>query len=93
MKRLEIKVEEKLTREGKKFNAYKALQKNGKWMDLKFRKEVTPPKTSCFIEVEETKMNIDRNRKYPVLWVSEIAATLPLEVEAKVDESLDEIFG
>lgn len=93
IKQIELKVETKETREGKKFLTYKALQKDGRWIDCKFRKEVIPPKESCFIKVEKSKMNVDRNRKFPVLWVTEFIEAVPLASVRNADEYLDEMFG
>lgn len=90
---IEIKVEDKKTHEGKTFKAYKALQNNGKWIDLKFRKEVTPPKENCFIIVKKTDMNVDRNRKFPVAWVKELQGTRSLAEVHNADPYLDEMFG
>lgn len=65
---------------GNKFLAYKAIEKSGKLVDLKFRKvcasklstvEITD-KTRFTIEVENNKINKEQNSIYPCYWVKEI---------------------
>jgi len=79
---LEIEVREiTVTRtDGSKnvFNAFKTYLKNGKKMDLKFTKDVKNiPNEDCLIKVNVDDMNIDRNRKYPVVWVKRIIEAMP----------------
>lgn len=72
---LEIKVivREYETKEGKKFNAFKALQSNGKLIDLKFQRVVkNVPEENCIIKVKHENINIDRTRQFPVLWCKKI---------------------
>lgn len=65
---------------GLDFLAYKTLTKKGKFMDLRFRREVkNAPEEPCVIVVNEEKCNVDDQRKYPVLWVSEIKRIEPFE--------------
>lgn len=71
-KEVEIKTKECTTGDGKKFLAYKALTKTGKYIDCKFRKEVKAPSADCIIVVDVTKMNVTNNTKYATLWVAEI---------------------
>jgi len=75
--RLEIKVEKHKNRETKQeFNSFKTYRKDGKAMDLRFTKEVKEvPLNDCFILVDSQDMNIDENRKFPVLWVKKISGT------------------
>ena len=57
----------------KKFNTYKTTTKNGRLMDVKFRKEVTNlPTETCYAIINIDNMNVDKNREYPVLWVSAV---------------------
>ncbi len=72
---LEIKVivREYETREGKKFNAFKAVQNNGKLIDLRFQRVVKNlPEQNCIIKVLPENINIDRNRQFPCLWCKKI---------------------
>ena len=63
---------------GLDFLAYKTLTKKGKFMDLRFRREVkNAPEETCVIVVDEDKCNVDDQRKYPILWVSEIKRIEP----------------
>ena len=77
MKKIEIKVVERKKKEtNETFLSYQALTKTGRWMDLKFTKDVkeeTRPTHSCMLLAEEKNMSVDRTRKFPVLWISEIA--------------------
>ena len=78
MKTFEIKVIERKNHETEEiFNSYQALTKNGRWMDLRFTKDVKEelrPTHNCKISVEEGKISVDRTRKFPICWVSEIAS-------------------
>lgn len=68
-----VLVKELETKEGKKFNVYKAVQNNGKLIDLKFRREVKNlPEQNCIIRVLPENVNIDKTRRYPALWCKKI---------------------
>lgn len=83
MKTFEIKVIERENHETKeKFLSYQALTKNGRWMDLKFTKEVDVkerPTHNCKISVENENISVERIRKYPVCWVSKISAVVEFD--------------
>lgn len=91
-KEIQVKVFDRQTKEGKKFKAFKAVQKNGTFIDLKFRKEVVPPTKDCIIVVEETKMNVDNNRLYPCLWVVAIEEIKDKKSGRTVDPKISEMF-
>lgn len=76
IKKILIEVTERTVREtGKKFNSYKALMNNNKYIDVRFRQCVNPvPTQKCYIYVGDENMNINTTGKYPVLWVSAIEA-------------------
>lgn len=63
----------------KKFIVYKAVQKDGKYIDCKFRKEVTPPVENAYVNVYKSQMNIASNQKYPVLWIKRIESIESIE--------------
>jgi len=64
---------------GEKFPTFKTTKKDGKFMNLRFRKEIQDvPVSDCFIYVETENVSIDKNRQYPVLWVHEIDHAEPL---------------
>ena len=76
-KSIKIIVKERETKDSngktKKFNTYKTTTKNGRLMDVKFRKEVTNlPTETCYAIIDIDCMNVDKNREYPVLWVSAV---------------------
>ena len=67
---------------GNKFTVYKAVTKQGKKIDCRFTKEVNKeliPTEPCYIVVDDEHANVDVNRQYPVLWVSEIKEIEPFE--------------
>ena len=66
-------VKEFETKEGKKFNAFKAVQNNGKLIDLKFQRVVkNVPEQNCIIKVLPENVNIDKTRQFPVLWCKKV---------------------
>ena len=89
MKEIRILVKEVTTKEGKKFNSYKAVQKDGKLIDLRFTKAVkNAPTEDCIIVVKEENVNIDKSRLYPRCWVKEIEETLEYVSKAPSSEEL-----
>lgn len=93
MKKFEIKVVERKKKEtNETFLSYQALTKTGRWMDLRFTKEVkeeTRPTHSCMILVDDKKLSVDRTRKFPVVWVSEIAGVEEFDKVQDVSEYFD----
>lgn len=93
MKSFEVKVivrEKKETQE--KFNVYQALTKNGRWMDLRFTKDVpenTRPVHPCILFVEDENISVDRQMKYPVCWVSKIAKIEEFDKKQDVSKYFD----
>ena len=87
----------KIEHEGKKFNAYKTFQKNGKKIDVKFTRDVkNAPEENCIIVVEAGKMNLDKNRRFPCLWVREIKEVKQLpdkNNDPRKLEEITELFG
>lgn len=92
---IRVKVYEKETLDKKKkFNTYKAVQKNGTLIDLKFTQAVTLlPKEECFIVVPDTSVNMDVNRLYPCLWCKEVTEIKPIVKKEVVDEKVTEMFS
>ena len=90
MKEFEVKVIERENKEThEKFNVFQALTKNGRWMDLKFTKEVeenSRPKHSCKICVADENISVDRTLKYPVCWVSKIEEIKEFDKHQDVSE-------
>ena len=58
------------TQKGKSFDVFKILTKNGKLVDLHFRKEVKLPVESCiaYIEDKDIQTNISK-AGYPEVWI------------------------
>lgn len=76
VKQFVLFAEEKTAKEtGNKFYAYKTVAKNGRFMTVKFRKEVkdAPQKEGTYwLKVLPENVSVDTNRQYPVLWVHAI---------------------
>lgn len=91
LKEVKVKVYHKQTKDGKKFNTYRAVQKDGKLIDCKFRKDVVSlPTEDCIIVVNVNNMNISYAKEYPALWVAQIEEIKPLEKLSKTD--LNDLF-
>jgi hypothetical protein len=92
---LEIKVIPMETLDGKKkFNAYKVLGKDGRYMDLKFRKEVENlPKEKGLLYVASADLSIDNNRKFPATWIHKFEKFVPLSSQRSEDKKVAEFFG
>ena len=74
------------------FKAYKTFTKTGKKMDVKFTREVKPvPEENCYIKVHVDNMNVDRNRKFPVLWIREIEEFQGQPEQTKTPEDYKEL--
>lgn len=90
--KLRIRVKRITTKDGRTFDAYETIGKNGTRINVKFRKEVknVPTEDSCII-VPINKMNYAKNTIYPTIWVHEITDVIPAEND-KVDKELYEIL-
>lgn len=92
VKEIVLFAEEKTAKEtGNKFTAYKTVAKNGRFMTVKFRKEVkNAPQTpgTYWLKTDASNVSIDTNRQYPVLWVHAIDEVAPYvkTSSANVDE-------
>lgn len=85
-----VEVKEIPTKDGRKFTAYKSLDKYGKLMDTKFRKEVKNlPEGPCMLIVDDDKCNVTTNTQYPTLWISEIKAVEPFVRESNAAKFFD----
>lgn len=95
-KKIKIIVTEKTTKDGKKFNTYKTVSKNGRLTDLKFRKEVKDlPTETCYAHILPDNMNIDKTREFPVVWVNKVEAYSNISDAASESnrKAIDEFFG
>ena len=80
-----IEVKEVKTVDGRKFNAYKSMTKNGDKMDVKFTQECTLlPKEPCTIVVNPVMANVSTKKVYPVLWVKEVLRIEKTERQSNV---------
>lgn len=77
IRKVEIRGSE-IAYEGKKFWAYKAVTKGGKFVDARFtqacaEKNPAPKKDKFFAYIRADKMNYDdKNYKYPRVWIKQV---------------------
>ena len=84
------KVNEIKAHNGSTFNAYKTVDKNGRFMDLKFQKQChNVPDSPCWIYVTDENFNIDSNRQFPVMWVKDVEKIEPI---APVSSNVSDYF-
>lgn len=90
MLEFEIDCTERVNKEtGEKFLSYRALSKKG-YIDLRFTRDVKDlPNHACKIVVSETKINVNRKSKFPVVWVSEIAEVKEFEFKQNTADYFD----
>lgn len=75
-----IEVKEVTPKNGQKFNAFKAVDKSGKKMDVKFTRDCrNVPTEPCEIVVDDSMANVDTNRQYPCLWIKDVLEIKPLQ--------------
>jgi len=61
---------------GEKFPTFKTVGKDGRFIRVKFRKEVTNvPASDCNVFVKDDQISVDGNRQYPVIWIHQIEKT------------------
>lgn len=80
----------------RKFKTYHTFGKNGRRTDVKFTEDVeNKPKENCFVEVDYNKINLNTRDRYPVLWVKEVLAIIPVaeEISGKNKAKIDDFFG
>lgn len=94
-KRLKVRVQERTTSDGRKFNTYATFSKNGRKTDLKFRKTVTNlPTKDCYIVVNADDINLNTSGEYPICWINAIQAIEDATVNAEANrKKVDEYFG
>ena len=91
--KLRIRVKRITTKDGRTFDAYETIGKNGTRINVKFRKEVkNVPTEDSYIIVPIEKMNYAKNTIYPTIWVHEITSVIPAESEKQVDKALLEVL-
>lgn len=88
-----VKVFEGKTKEGKSFNYYKIVDKNGRFVDLRFTRTVTNrPTEDSLVEVKKENINYDKNRLYPCYWVKNIESIRTIkEVRREKDNHNNDI--
>jgi hypothetical protein len=91
--KLRVRVKNITTKDGRSFDAFETVGKNGLKINVKFRKEVKNlPTEDSYIIVPLEKMNYAKNTIYPTIWVQEVINITPLNTEKQVDKTLLEIL-
>lgn len=91
--KLRVKVKKITTKDGRSFDAYETVGKNGMRITVKFRKEVKNlPLQDSYIIVPLDKVNYAKNTIYPTIWVHQVLEVIPTETEKQVDKSLLEVL-
>lgn len=91
--KLRVKVKRITTKDGKTFDVYETVGKNGMRITVKFRKEVKNlPEKDSFIVVSLDKMNYAKNTIYPTIWIHQVLEVIPAETEKQIDKTLLEVL-
>lgn len=75
-----------------KFMTYKTVDKNGRKMDLKFRKEVNTKDITgpCTLVIEDAEnVNVDTTKQYPCVWVRGFDSIEETERKSNVGDFFD----
>lgn len=87
---IDIVVGKATSTDGREFTTYRAVQKDGKLMDCRFRKEVGAiPENIEAVEVTPGFFNVARNRRYPILWIKKVDRFITREDEV---DTYDDLF-
>lgn len=82
IKEIKVIMKEGTTSDGRKFNYFRAVQKDGKLVDCRFTKDVKNiPTSSAIIVVEVANVNMDYSHQFPRLWVKKIEEVKKLEID------------
>ena len=77
---IKIYVEERKTKDGRAFNVFRAITKNGRKITAKFTKDVkNVPTENSVITVLNTNAEINDSGEFPVLWVRAIEESKPMK--------------
>lgn len=72
---------------GRKFKAYHCLDGDGNNVELKFTREChNVPTERCFIYVDSDKVNVNRKKEYPVVWVKDVNRIEPISRSSSVEK-------
>lgn len=88
-----VKVEERKTKDGRKFTVYKTVDKNGKLLDVRFT-QASGFKTDKRGTVHG-EGNVDKTRQYPCVWFKSVDSFEPwtqAEAEDTTEYDVSEIF-
>jgi len=89
MIKIEVNAKEITAKDGTTFLSFKGLTKKG-WYDLKFRRDAeNVPSCSCYIYVDENDVNINRQQRFPIIWVKTVKKLEELKFEQKVSDYFD----
>lgn len=89
-----VQVKEITTKDNRKFNAYKTVDKRGKLMDVKFVQGCrNVPVKPCTILVDPDQCNVDTTRQYPCLWVKNVEEIKETVHKTNFDEYFADEIG
>ena len=92
LRKIKVYVTEHTNKEtNEKFNAYKAVTKQGK-IDLRFTQNVSEeekPTKLSYIFVPEECVNVNQKTEFPIMWVSEIDHIEEVEFKQNINDYLD----
>lgn len=86
--KIRIYVSKKVNNEsGEEFTAYDSKMSNGKWVNVRFTKDVeVRPTENCFIKIREGYCNLNHQPNgVTVLWISKIDEIVAFENKKKFD--------
>ena len=64
------------------FDSYKAVQADGKLIDLRFKEVVkNRPTENSILVIDEADMNINNNYEFKRLWVAKVIEIKPIEIK------------
>ena len=93
--KIKVRVEERKTKDGKKFYVYQVLNKKTKHYErCKFTQDVkNAPNHSCYMNVDLSKINFDGYAEYPTWWVKEIVSLEEFETSTTNIPDFDDETG
>lgn len=90
-KEIKIYVEERKTKDGRAFNSFKAISKNGRKITCKFTKDVkNVPTENCVITVAAGAAELNTSGEFPVLWIRAIENVKPMR-ELKTESAAQKV--
>lgn len=89
LKEIEVRRQQITTQDGKKFYAYRAKQKDGNYITMKFTRECGEPQSDSdtfVIIIDTNNMNVSRKKFYPEIWVKHFEGCKPFAKPNETEE-------